>query len=336
MLFRSTGVTGYTGVTGPTGPQITGPTGYTGYTGITGPTGPANGPTGPTGLTGPTGATGVSGPSWGYTTTVTAAGTTTLTASSTPLQLFTGTTTQTVVLPVTSTLVLGQYFIIENNSTGVVTVQSSGANTILAQPAGTTAIYICILLTGTTAASWSQAYIGTSSLTGTGAEVHATSPSLTTPTIAGATTSGTWSGTPTFSGQVTFSGAPIIGRTINNQTGTTYTPVLSDSASIITLNNASAIAVTIPTNASVAYQLGTELIFIWITGAGQPTISAVTPGTTTILAQGSVAASAKLRAVNSWAVAKKIATDIWVIWGDTDEYQVLISNAEIEIYMGAY
>lgn len=95
----------------------------------------------------------------GYATTATAASTTTLTVSSAQQQYFTGTTTQTVLLPVTSTLVLGQSFIVVNNSTGVVTVQSSGANTIQAMAASTTAIYTCILTSGTTAASWNVSYI---------------------------------------------------------------------------------------------------------------------------------------------------------------------------------
>ncbi len=91
----------------------------------------------------------------GYTTTATAAGTTTLLVGSTYQQFFTGTTTQTVLLPVTSTLVLGMSYNIVNNSTGVVTVQSSGANLVLAIQPGTSAIFTCILTSGTTAASWS-------------------------------------------------------------------------------------------------------------------------------------------------------------------------------------
>ncbi len=90
----------------------------------------------------------------GYTTTATAAGTTTLTVSSTYFQFFTGSTTQTVVLPVTSTLVLGQEYEIINNSTGVVTVQSSGANTVVALGAGQRTFVTCILTSGATAASW--------------------------------------------------------------------------------------------------------------------------------------------------------------------------------------
>lgn len=91
----------------------------------------------------------------GYTTTATAAGTTTLTVASTQQQFFTGSTTQTVVLPVTSTLILGQSFTVVNNSTGAVTVQSSGANAIAVLPAGAAMSFVVILTSGTTAASWS-------------------------------------------------------------------------------------------------------------------------------------------------------------------------------------
>lgn len=100
----------------------------------------------------------------GYTTTATAAGTTTLTSASNNQQFFTGSTTQTVVLPVTSTLALGLSYLIVNNSTGVVTVQSSGANTITSIPANTAARCTCILITGTTAASWSFAFESASNI----------------------------------------------------------------------------------------------------------------------------------------------------------------------------
>ena len=90
----------------------------------------------------------------GYATTATAAGTTTLTVASYYQQFFTGTTTQTVVMPVASTLVVGWKIRVVNNSSGVVTVQSSGANTIYAVPAGGDVIFTCILASGTTAASW--------------------------------------------------------------------------------------------------------------------------------------------------------------------------------------
>lgn len=107
-----------------------------------------------------------------------------------------------------------------------------------------------------------------------------------------------------------------IAYSINPVTSTAYTPVLSDAAAVVTLNASTAISVTIPTNASVAYPIGTQLTFAWITGAGQPTISAVTPGTTTIISTGTTVAAPKLRVVNTMATCVKIATDIWLVSGD--------------------
>lgn len=100
----------------------------------------------------------------GYTTTATAAAITTLTVASTYQQYFTGSTSQTVKLPVTSTLALGQSFYIVNNSTGTVTVESSGANTIQAMAANTSLLVTCILTSGTTAASWNAEYAQQSSI----------------------------------------------------------------------------------------------------------------------------------------------------------------------------
>ena len=90
----------------------------------------------------------------GFTTTPTAAGTTTLTVDSNFNQFFTGTSTQTVKLPVASTLTLGHSFWIVNRSTGAVTVNSSGNNAVLTIPASSSGLVICILTSGTNAASW--------------------------------------------------------------------------------------------------------------------------------------------------------------------------------------
>ncbi len=120
----------------------------------------------------------------GYTTTATAAGTTTLTASSETRQFFTGSTTQTVVLPVASTLGLGRPFIITNNSSGVVTVQSSGGNTIVAMAALTQLNLTLILTSGTGTSSWDYLYAANGSgITGSGSLVRATSPTLVTPAL---------------------------------------------------------------------------------------------------------------------------------------------------------
>ncbi len=93
-----------------------------------------------------------------YTAVVTAAGTTTLTATSFQANIFTGSTTQTVALPAVSTLTAGAMFQVVNFSTGVVTVQSSGGNTVVAQAAGTVATYTYNGTTGTGIASWSVYY----------------------------------------------------------------------------------------------------------------------------------------------------------------------------------
>lgn len=140
----------------------------------------------------------------GYTTTVTAAGTTTLTVSSPYTQFFTGTTTQTVLLPVTSTLTLGQQFNIVNNSTGAVSVQSSGANVVTALAANTSAVVTCVAITGTTNTSWSASVTGAS---GGGGSVTISDDTTTAatyyPTFLTAT-SGTASTIKTSSTQLTY------------------------------------------------------------------------------------------------------------------------------------
>jgi len=100
------------------------------------------------------------------TSTATAAGTTTLTVDSTELQFFTGTSTQTVLLPTTGVPV-GRLFVIFNTSTGLVTVQSSGANTIGYAPAsGGILVVQANTATPTTAAHWTvRSYAATTSYT---------------------------------------------------------------------------------------------------------------------------------------------------------------------------
>jgi hypothetical protein len=119
----------------------------------------------------------------GFTTTVTSATPVVLTNTSSYYQVFTGSTAQTVTLPVTSTLALGWSFHICNNSSAVITVNSSGGNLVLAIPVGTTVMYTCILTSGTTAASWEAGLTDFSTSTGTGAVVLATSPTLVTPDL---------------------------------------------------------------------------------------------------------------------------------------------------------
>jgi hypothetical protein len=84
---------------------------------------------------------------------------------------------------------------------------------------------------------------------------------------------------------------------LNAQTAT-YTVVLGDAYKLVTMSVAGANDFQIPTNANVAFPVGTVINVIQI-GAGQTTIKAVTSGTTTISSTGI-----------------KVATDTWYVVGD--------------------
>jgi hypothetical protein len=93
-----------------------------------------------------------------------------------------------------------------------------------------------------------------------------------------------------------------------------YTLVLNDSyQNLVPINKATAVALKIPTNATAAIPVGT-VITILNKGAGLCTISAVTPGTTTVLSAGAVAASPTLAQYKS-AACIKTATDTWYVVG---------------------
>jgi len=110
--------------------------------------------------------------------------------------------------------------------------------------------------------------------------------------------------------------SPSTALALNAQTGTTYTFVLTDSNNtLVTASNASAQTYSIPTNANVAYPIGSQINIIAI-GAGQVTINAVTSGTTTVLSNGATAAAPKLRVQYSSATCVKVATDTWYVIGD--------------------
>lgn len=105
------------------------------------------------------------------------------------------------------------------------------------------------------------------------------------------------------------------GVAINAQTGATYTAVLADGLNkIVTMDNASANDFKIPTDASVAFPTGTVLN-VFVKGAGSTTISAVTPGTTTISSAGATA-TAPIVATKKSASCIKIAANSWIVVGN--------------------
>jgi C4-dicarboxylate-specific signal transduction histidine kinase len=97
---------------------------------------------------------------------------------------------------------------------------------------------------------------------------------------------------------------------INAQTGTTYTTVLADDGKLITCSNASAIALTIPPNSSVAYGIGTQINIAQL-GAGQVTITA--GAGVTLNSSGT-----KLKLKDQYAVATCVKTDTntWFVVGN--------------------
>lgn len=100
------------------------------------------------------------------------------------------------------------------------------------------------------------------------------------------------------------------GVSINTQTGTSYTLAAGDADNIVEMNNASANTVTIPTNASVPFPIGT-IITITQLGAGATTVQ----GDTGVTVNGTSAGSAALSAQYDGVSLYKRDTDVWIMQG---------------------
>jgi len=123
-------------------------------------------------------------------------------------------------------------------------------------------------------------------------------------------------GFPAATGDVLTSGMfnGLTSFTVGTANTVDYTAVLNDQYQVLEImNKATAIAFKIPTNASVAFPVGTAITVLNI-GAGLCTISAVTPATTTVLSAGATAASPTVAQYKS-AVCIKTGTDAWYVVG---------------------
>ena len=102
---------------------------------------------------------------------------------------------------------------------------------------------------------------------------------------------------------------PVNYLSVNAQTGTTYTLALADATKLVSLSNAAAITLTVPTN-STAFPIGTQIV-IYQAGAGQVTVSPA--ATVTVRSQGS-----KNKLTGQYAVASllKIGTNEWILAGN--------------------
>ena len=187
----------------------------------------------------------------------------------------------------------------------------TASGVVARQGVGTDGFILTADSTLTNGIKWSAASAGYSAPT-LGSTVIPSGTTVTT--IAGLTLTTSTLTSPTLNSPTI--NDPKLNLSINANTATTYTFVLTDNGKLVTSNNASAQTLSIPTNASVAFPVGTQINVAWITGAGQPTINAVTSGTTTILSTGATSTAPKLRVVNSVATCIKIATDTWLVTGD--------------------
>jgi hypothetical protein len=132
--------------------------------------------------------------------------------------------------------------------------------------------------------------------------------STTSSQLAGVISDETGSGALVFGTSPTLT-APIINLATNTQTGTTYTPILSDNGKLVTLDNASSITLTVPTNISVSYATGAQINLLQL-GLGQVTVVGDT-GVTVYSTPG-----ANFRAQYSAATLIKLDTDTWLLTGD--------------------
>lgn len=96
----------------------------------------------------------------------------------------------------------------------------------------------------------------------------------------------------------------------NSQTGTSYTLALTDAGGFVDLSNASAITLTVPPNASVAFPANTRIDLIQA-GAGQVTVAAGSG--VTINSKGG-----NLKLTGQWSGATLVqrSTNSWVLIGD--------------------
>jgi hypothetical protein len=120
----------------------------------------------------------------GTTSTAAAGGTTTLSASSTPVQVVTGSGGQTFTLPNATTLPIGAIFSFNNNqSSGTIVVQNTGATTIATFQSGSYGT-IVLLANSTSSGSWEPHFQAPSNV----------SWSTNTFDYPGSITSATWNG----------------------------------------------------------------------------------------------------------------------------------------------
>jgi hypothetical protein len=102
-------------------------------------------------------------------------------------------------------------------------------------------------------------------------------------------------------------GAAALTPTVNAQTGTSYTLAATDAGAVVTMTNGSANLLTIPTNAAVAFPVGT-ILNVLQGGAGVTSVKGDTGVTFNGVSGGTGAITARWQGV----ALLKVATDTWI------------------------
>ena len=120
----------------------------------------------------------------------------------------------------------------------------------------------------------------------------------------------------TGSGSLVFGTGPVVNTAVATPTFSTnaYTLALADASKVLLASNGStAGTVTIPTNASIAFPVGTTITIVQ-TGSGQLTI--VGASGVTLASIGATSASPKLRQINSPVTLVQTSANTWYAMGD--------------------
>ena len=220
------------------------------------------------------------------TSTPTSASITTLTAASSPIQVFTGTTTHTVRLPSTG-IIAGRQFTVINNSTGLLTMQTSTAAQIHVLASGTESILTALIDSPTTAAHWEDSFIATNfaagkaltvnnSLTLAGTDATTMTFPTTNAVIARTDAAQTFTGVQTMT-------SPALTTPVINGTPTGTGVAVAGTANTLVLRDGSGTIVSSLTETTTA--LGTIGAAVTLTLAGMvqtATLTSATPCTVTM------------------------------------------------------
>jgi hypothetical protein len=107
--------------------------------------------------------------------------------------------------------------------------------------------------------------------------------------------------------------SPRINLGITTDTGTSFTPAITDNGKLVTLSNTSPITVTIPPFSSVPYPVGAQLNFV---GLNTGLVTFAQGAGVVIVSTGATASAPTLRARYSSATAICTSQDNWFIAGD--------------------